>query len=177
MRDNFETRATTTKAYHDRKAGNAKPVLKPGDRVRARIQGSWTPAMVIDRSDNPRSYIIRMNNGTEMRRNNHDLRLSREESRRASQERTVTVTVDQPYLCRNLRALRLLRLSRIAHFTSHDLAVSVKSLPDLWTNTAALKWRTAVRVRTVELTNPDRPDLEHPSNIKHVLQKYRYDWL
>ena len=51
MRDNFETRATTTKAYHDRKAGNAKPVLKPGDRVRARIQGSWTPAMVIDRSD------------------------------------------------------------------------------------------------------------------------------
>ena len=56
--------------------------------------------MVIDRSDNPRSYIIRMNNGTEMRRNNHDLRLSREEivsnehsrnTRRASQERTVTV--------------------------------------------------------------------------------------
>ena len=55
VRDNFETRATTTKADHDRKAGNAKPVLNPGDRVRARIQGSWTPAMVIDRSDNPRS--------------------------------------------------------------------------------------------------------------------------
>ena len=103
VRDNFETRATTTKAYHDRKAGNAKPVLKPGDRVRARIQGSWTPAMIIDLSDKPRSYIIRMNNGTEMRRNNHDLRLSREEivsnepshnTRRASQE--MTVTVDPP---------------------------------------------------------------------------------
>ena len=62
VRDNVETRATTTKAYHDRKAGNAQPVLKPGDRVRAGIQGSWTPAMDIDRSDNPRSYIIRMNN-------------------------------------------------------------------------------------------------------------------
>ena len=34
---------------------------------------------------------------------------------------------------------------------------------------AALKWRTAVRVRTVERTNPDRPVLEHPSNIKPVL--------
>ena len=32
---------------------------------------------------------------------------------------------------------------------------------------AALKWRTAVRVR-VERTNPDRPALEHPSNIKHT---------
>ena len=87
-------------ACHDGKAGNAKAVLKPGDRVRARIQGSWTPAMIIDLSDKPRSYIIRMNNGTEMRRNNHDLRLSREEivssehshnTRRASQEMTVTV--------------------------------------------------------------------------------------
>ena len=36
---------------------------------------------------------------------------------------------------------------------------------------AVLKWRTAVRVRTVERTNPDRPTLEHPSNIKHVLYK------
>ena len=79
VRDNFETRATTTKACHDGKAGNTKPVLKPGDRIRARIQGSWTPAMIINLSDKPRSYIIRMNNGTEMRRNNHDLRLSREE--------------------------------------------------------------------------------------------------
>ena len=65
VRDNFETRATTTNAYRDRKAGNAKPVLNPGDRVRARIQGSWTPAMLIDRCDNARSYIIRMNNGIE----------------------------------------------------------------------------------------------------------------
>ena len=56
--------------------------------------------MIIDLSDKPRSYIIRMNNGTEMRRNNHDLRLSREEivsnehshnTRRANQEMTVTV--------------------------------------------------------------------------------------
>ena len=36
---------------------------------------------------------------------------------------------------------------------------------------AALKWRTAVRIRTVQHNNPDRPDLEHPSNIKHVLYK------
>ena len=59
--------------------------------------------MIIDLSDKPRSYIIRMNNGTEMRRNNHDLRLSREEivsnehshnTRGASQE--MTVTVDPP---------------------------------------------------------------------------------
>ena len=40
-----------------------------------------------------------------------------------------------------------------------------------WYNPAALKWRTAVRVRTVERTNPNRPTLEHPSNIKHVLYK------
>ena len=61
------------------------------------------PTRIIDLSDKPRSYIIRMNNGTEMRRNNHDLRLSREEivsnehshnTHRASQE--MTVTVDPP---------------------------------------------------------------------------------
>ena len=36
---------------------------------------------------------------------------------------------------------------------------------------AVLKWRTAVRVRvrTVERTNPDRPALEHQSNIKQLL--------
>ena len=59
--------------------------------------------MIIALSDKPRCYIIRMNNGTEMRRNNHDLRLSREEivsnehshnTRRASQD--MTVTVDPP---------------------------------------------------------------------------------
>ena len=56
--------------------------------------------MIIDLSDKPRSYITRMNTGTKMRRNNHDLRLSREEivsnehshnTRRASQDMTVTV--------------------------------------------------------------------------------------
>ncbi|KAI0213778.1 hypothetical protein LSAT2_001146 [Lamellibrachia satsuma] len=66
--------------YHDRKAGNAKPVLKPGDHVRARIQGSWTPATTVDLDDKPRSYVIRTNNGTEMRRNNLDRRQSREET-------------------------------------------------------------------------------------------------
>ena len=33
---------------------------------------------------------------------------------------------------------------------------------------AVLKWGTAVRVRTVERTNPDRPALEHQSNIKQL---------
>ena len=33
------------------------------------------------------------------------------------------------------------------------------------------KLRTTVRVHTVERTNPDRPTLEYPSNIKRVLYK------
>ena len=62
-------------------------------------------------------------------------------TRRASQE--MTVTVDPPpepaiYLCRTLRAWSLLHLSRIAHRTSHDLGVSVKSLPDVWTDTLSI---------------------------------------
>ena len=37
---------------------NAKPVLKPGDHVRARVHRSWTPAMIVNLGDKPlTSYI------------------------------------------------------------------------------------------------------------------------
>ena len=40
IKENVESRATNAKVYHVRKADNTKPVLKPGDHVRVRIQGS-----------------------------------------------------------------------------------------------------------------------------------------
>ena len=98
VKENSDNRANNAKMYHDRKAGNAKPVLKPGDDVRARIQVSWTPATIVGLGDKYRSYVIRTKNGTEMRRNNLDLRLSREEtvsSQLVSQRSDVTDTVSR----------------------------------------------------------------------------------
>ena len=51
-----------------------------------------------------------------------------------------------------------------------------RCLEDTVVRAAALKWQTVVWVRTVERSNPDRPALEHPSNIK-CCTKYQYNWL
>lgn len=63
--------------YHDRRhSARALPELHPGQAVRVKLDGErgWTtPARVISKSKEPRSYLVEMDNGNVTRRNRRHL--------------------------------------------------------------------------------------------------------
>ena len=54
------------------------PRLSSGDVVRYKREGNWEPAVVINRSETPRSYYIQTSQGNMLRRNRHHLKLTNE---------------------------------------------------------------------------------------------------
>ena len=61
------------KKYYDRSAKEL-PGLKPRDAVRVQMGNKWVPGTVKGLADTPRSYIVRVPGGQELRRNRRHLR-------------------------------------------------------------------------------------------------------
>ena len=75
-RHSLEERKDEQKKYYDRKASkHVLPSLYPGQQVHVRKEDkSWEPGTVIKTCDEPRSYIIQKEQGTQVRRNRSHLR-------------------------------------------------------------------------------------------------------
>lgn len=55
----------------------SKPDFKTGDSVVSRKRNIWVPGIIVNKLKNyPRSYIVRKQNGQELRRNSYHLRKS-----------------------------------------------------------------------------------------------------
>ena len=71
---NLQARQRTQKKYHDRSARDLPP-LHTGQHVRLQeANGTWTPANVVEKRPEPRSYTVRTPNGGLYRRNRRQLR-------------------------------------------------------------------------------------------------------
>ncbi|ELT95880.1 hypothetical protein CAPTEDRAFT_202919 [Capitella teleta] len=64
--------------YHDRHAGSELRPLVPEQQIRVtNHQGTWAPARVVRKGNEPRSYVIETANGNRLRRNRRHLRPAR----------------------------------------------------------------------------------------------------
>ena len=75
----LKQRQQKQKMYYDKSAKDMKP-LEPGDSVRYRHGKTWEPAVVVNKHDSPRSYIISTENGQSLRRNRKHIMKTKEET-------------------------------------------------------------------------------------------------
>ncbi|KAK7093532.1 hypothetical protein V1264_007265 [Littorina saxatilis] len=75
VRKQLEKRQQQQKMYHDRTATCSLPPLSKGQPVMMQKEegGKWTPATVIQPSNEPRSYVVQSPNGATYRRNRRHL--------------------------------------------------------------------------------------------------------
>jgi hypothetical protein len=75
IREQFEKRQGTQKAYHDRVASDLPPLM-PGQSVTVQDYQTnrWQPATIVSKCVEPRSYIIASPNGNQLRRNRIHIR-------------------------------------------------------------------------------------------------------
>ncbi|XP_063592470.1 uncharacterized protein K02A2.6-like [Penaeus indicus] len=73
--ENFKKKQDTHKQYYDRGAKDQQALL-PGQAVRVQdhISGRWTPATVVEKSQEPRSYIVETQDGGILRRNRRHIK-------------------------------------------------------------------------------------------------------
>ncbi|XP_063590442.1 uncharacterized protein K02A2.6-like [Penaeus indicus] len=73
--ENFKKKQDTQKQYYDRGAKDQQALL-PGQAVRVQdhISGRWTPATVVEKSQEPRSYIVETQDGGILRRNRRHIK-------------------------------------------------------------------------------------------------------
>ena len=76
QRQHLDRRQSTMKSNYDRHAGESLPPLHKGQNVRVLDKASktWIPGEVTGHSGEPRSYNVRTNQGSNIRRNRGDLR-------------------------------------------------------------------------------------------------------
>ncbi|KAI8498512.1 hypothetical protein Bbelb_237140 [Branchiostoma belcheri] len=73
VRQQLQDKQQRQKTWYDRNA-RSLPTLTPGNAVRMQqTNGKWTPATVVSKCDQPRSYIIQTPEGAQYRRNNKHL--------------------------------------------------------------------------------------------------------
>ena len=74
----LERKQVSQKKYYNR---SSKPLadLEEGDQVRVQQQGKWKPAVVVSRTETPRSYNVMSKSEAEYRRNRIHLRKSEED--------------------------------------------------------------------------------------------------
>ncbi|XP_014662670.1 PREDICTED: uncharacterized protein K02A2.6-like [Priapulus caudatus] len=75
IREHLEQRQTDMKQNYDKKS-QPLDLLSSGKRVRFQLQehGPWIPGRVIDKRDEPRSYVLETPNGGQIRRNRSHIR-------------------------------------------------------------------------------------------------------
>ena len=76
QRQHLDRRQSTMNSNYDRHAGESLPPLHKGQNVRILDKASktWIPGEVTGHSGEPRSYNVRTNQGSNIRRNRGDLR-------------------------------------------------------------------------------------------------------
>ena len=76
QREHLDRRQSTVKSNYDRHAGESIPPLDKGQNVMVLDKASrtWIPGEVTGHSGEPRSYNVRTNQGSNIRRNRGDLR-------------------------------------------------------------------------------------------------------
>ena len=75
VRKKFLARQNTMKTYHDSKTVSEPSVLKPKQQVRIQTQNKlWAPATVVEHHPQARSYLVKTNAGTVLRRNRQHIR-------------------------------------------------------------------------------------------------------
>ena len=79
----LEERQLSQKHYYDQRAGPELPTLHTGQEVRVQSHqdGRWLPATVESNCTEPRSYVVRMENGGQLRRNRRQLHVEGGRSR------------------------------------------------------------------------------------------------
>ena len=79
IRHNLLTRQQRQKAFYDR---GTRPLSKlhQGEPVRMKWGRDWTPAVVVQQHQTPRSYIVATPDGTQMRQNRFHLKPTKEEA-------------------------------------------------------------------------------------------------
>uniref|UniRef100_A0A8C7WXQ6 Gypsy retrotransposon integrase-like protein 1 n=1 Tax=Oryzias sinensis TaxID=183150 RepID=A0A8C7WXQ6_9TELE len=72
----LEQRTANMKEHHDRNSRKELPPLQPGQHVTVlnKERGTWHPATVVEKSTEPRSYIVQTPNGNQIRRCRSHLR-------------------------------------------------------------------------------------------------------
>ena len=78
VKEKLHKRQKQQKYYYDKTAKQLPP-LKPNDVVRFKHKSYWKPAVVIGIHSSPRSYTIRMTDGTVIRRNRRHLKKTDEQ--------------------------------------------------------------------------------------------------
>jgi len=73
----LKKRQQNQKKFYDRRA-KPLPPLRKGDSIRVQQGGQWNAGVVLDQHEAPRSYIIKTEHGSTLRRNRRDLVLTNE---------------------------------------------------------------------------------------------------
>lgn len=77
VHEQLKQRQKKQKQYYDRMA-KYLPDLQPGEGIRMRKGDSWKPAVVLDKHEQPRSFIVKTPDGKLFRRNRRHLRKTNE---------------------------------------------------------------------------------------------------
>ena len=66
----LEQRTTDMREHHNRSCRRELPPLRPGQHVTVmnKDRGTWHPAIVVQKCDEPRSYVVQTPNGNRVRR-------------------------------------------------------------------------------------------------------------
>ena len=73
MKEKFEEKQTKQKRYYDR-GSTELPAVQEGEAGRVQVQNKWKPAVIKEKLETPRSYIIQTPNGQRFRRNRNHIR-------------------------------------------------------------------------------------------------------
>ncbi|ROL51227.1 Tripartite motif-containing protein 29 [Anabarilius grahami] len=77
VHEQLEQRQKKQKQYYDRMA-KYLPDLQPGEGIRMQKGDSWKPAVVLEKHEQPRSFVVKTPDGKLFRRNRRHLRKTRE---------------------------------------------------------------------------------------------------
>ena len=121
QRQHLDRRQSTMKSNYDRHAGESLPPLHKGQNVRILDKASktWIPGEVTGHSGEPRSYNVRTNQGSNIRRNRGDLREAPQQDSADTGNRPGVTT--QPHWklpLPSVQSMILLLIKRLNHLRS-----------------------------------------------------------
>ena len=73
MKEKLEEEKAKQKSFYDQ-GSKIQSELKEGERVRLQVESKWKPAVIEEKLQTPRSYILQMENGQRVRRNGQQFR-------------------------------------------------------------------------------------------------------
>ena len=73
MEKRFEEKKAKQKKYYDQ-GSRKQSILKEGETVRVQVESKWKPAVIEEKLQKPRAYLVKMANGQRVRRNRQHIR-------------------------------------------------------------------------------------------------------